>query len=159
MAWMTITIWGTIRYRPRTGSNTSQLPRANQFFKMKGPLSVCAVLRMGNQVKGDKVTLKSLCLVFPREPRADFMKFHLILLWKQLCYTSAYHRKNTVFALTLRHPDHLIVWLESQFFIPMRKYILRFRNYEDIYSYNKSNAGLFLRKVFCDIMLTQWLEG
>lgn len=70
---MTITILGTNRYRSRTGSNTSQLPVTNQFFKMKGPLSVYAVLRMGNQVKGDKVTLKSLCpsLVFPGEPRAD----------------------------------------------------------------------------------------
>lgn len=108
---MTITIWGIIRYRSRTGSNTSQLPRADQFFKMKGPLGVYAMLRMGNKVKGDKVTLKSLCpsLVFPREPRADFMKFHLILLWKQLCYVRAYHRRNTVFALTLRHPDRLIV--------------------------------------------------
>lgn len=37
---MTITILGTNWYSSRTGSNTSQLPTANQFFKMKGPLSV-----------------------------------------------------------------------------------------------------------------------
>lgn len=49
---MTITVLGTNLYGSHTKSNTSQLPIANQFFKMKGTLNVYFALRMENQMKG-----------------------------------------------------------------------------------------------------------
>lgn len=110
--------WVQNQYRSRTGSKTVKFPTVNQFFKMKGMLSVYSVLRMGNQMKGDWVTLKSLCpsLVFPVEPGADFMKFNPILLWQQLYDLRAYYRKNTIFVLILQLFDRLIVWLKSHSF-------------------------------------------
>lgn len=66
---MTITVLDTNLDTLHTGSNTSQPPITNQFFKIKGTLNVYSVLRMGSQRKRERVTLKSLCLslVLPQE--------------------------------------------------------------------------------------------
>lgn len=61
---------------------------SKSIFKRKATPNIYVVLRGGNQMKGERVTLKSLCpsLVFPWEHWADFIRFNLILLWQQ-CIT------------------------------------------------------------------------
>lgn len=93
MAWMTITVWGTNLYRLHVRSNITQPSTANQFFKKKGTPNVYFVLRKGNQMKRDWVTLKSLwpsLVFFLGSTEQIFVIFNLVLLWEQLYHLKSY---------------------------------------------------------------------